>query len=229
MGYAPSTPDTVEPRARMGGVPFRTFSRRMPIRHALLASVALLPLLPVSARAQERQQEEEVLIADSVVTLPPAPVTRWAPGGRASLPFEFVLAGMRARVWAPGIVHSPALLPRREGTIVAMRGDTLLFDGARNRELVLVPRASIRTLDVSTGLGRTFGRARSGAILGAPLGFAVGSLLDTYVLQADRDCGSRGCAPTMRAMVGGTAAGMLVGAITGYLLPGHRWRTVRVD
>ena len=201
-------------------------------RLALSFAAALLALAPGTARAQEPCRCAADAPADTgeLARLPAPPTSRFAPSGAGALPLEFVLPGMRVRLDAPGYVHSRALIGRREGVILAVRGDTLLFDGARHRELVLVPVSQIRTLDVSTGRGPSADATALSGLVGAAIGGGLGVLVNLNRNDGgEPSCtGSLvpACTPELRNVAIGAFVGAVTGALVGRRIPHHQWRRV---
>ena len=197
---------------------------------ASLAALAFAVAAP-AARAQEACRCDAPVAADTQdARLPAVRTSRWAPRGAGALPMEFLLPGMRVRLDAPGYVHSRALFAQREGVIVAQRGDSILFDGAMHRELVLVPVSRIRSLDVSTGRGPTARNTVLGSIVGASVGMMGGVLVNLAGNDGGEDaCASGvlpGCASERRTVFTSAAIGALVGTVVGNRIPQYRWRPV---
>lgn len=129
-----------------------------------------------------------------------------------------LMPGTRIRVDAP-----PVTSDRVTGSLESMDATALhimLADGGS----LSVPRAALRSLDVSTGTRSHWVR---GAGIGALVGLAFGG---TMVLIGSADDDS-GLDALDRAMYGAvivttTAGGALLGAITGALIRTEQWKTV---
>lgn len=144
----------------------------------------------------------------------------YAARGRAPLPADSVVAGMRVHLYAPGVVFD------RTGTLQGRFGDTLLFLGARHRELVRVPLARTEWLRVSTGRGMTMRHQLAGVGVGAVLG-TWGAVVYQMMTRERRasDCGFS-CPGSARRRWNGALIGAAVGFGVAAHWPGDRWRLV---
>ena len=120
--------------------------------------------------------------------------------------------GQRVRVTAPDI-------NKYDGTLQAMRGDTLTVDTLR------IAVASVTRLDVYRG-------QKSNLLLGMGIGFAAGAGLGA-LLGAAVDCEDYGFSDQSScvglAAAGGAVVGLLVGTTAGLLIKTDRWEEVPLD
>lgn len=128
--------------------------------------------------------------------------------------------GARVRVTAPGVsrrLFQGDQGKRLVGTIVSQDDETLSIRTGDLRELAVVPRSSIRKLEIS--------RRRSQRAKGLLIGFLVGTAAGiglTAVSKGSSACDSThvtGCDVALSALVPGLPAALL-GAI---LAPGEKW------
>jgi hypothetical protein len=125
-------------------------------------------------------------------------------------------AGARVRVTAPP--HE-----RTTGTVLGVRGDTLLLLRARSKDTLPVVLSAVRSAEVSRG---TRTRISDGITLGALGGALLGAAVEGVVLLNLDDggmCGD-GCAMLL-ATGAGLAAGAVLGGIAG-TVPVERWQPV---
>lgn len=127
-----------------------------------------------------------------------------------------LVAGERVRV-----VLAIGRQPRHTGTVVALRGDTLVLD-RRNSEPIALPLVSVARVERSLGRGRCGGAgARAACMLGAALaGMAVGGAIGYFATQDGSDIAGMG------ALLG-APVGFIVGLVVGGLVGGERWQRIR--
>jgi hypothetical protein len=130
------------------------------------------------------------------------------------------LAGTRARLSAP------PLGPRKQaGTVVEVRGDTLLFAADRQSERTLVPTASLTGLEVSRGMhSHVWKGVGIGFLAGALAGGVIGYSLAHTPPSDDGDYGPLGGA--VGAVILGSV-GIAAGAIIGSRQT-ERWEPLRL-
>ena len=126
--------------------------------------------------------------------------------------------GTRVRVTAPDI-------DKYDGTLQAMRGDTLTVDTLR------IAVASVTRLDVYRGQKSKTGK---GALIGAGVGFVAGALTGLALCgERGTPCESDGSDYTAAAAVilggGGALLGAGIGAVVGSQIKGDRWEEVPLD
>ena len=145
-----------------------------------------------------------------------------APGlAFAQFPAE-VQPGARVRVWIPETNRQEEGPNRRQllrGTVESVDG-TLRLRVPGTAGSLVIPRASVRRLDVSRGVSRgasMFERAAGGAIGGA-ITFAL--------LNDPRRSGGPHYRTDWRAAGVGAAWGAGIGAVVGFAWPSERWRRV---
>lgn len=148
--------------------------------------------------------------------------------GLAAEPDPLHLAGSRVRIQAPDKSTAAGRLllggRKQAGTVVEMRGDTLLFTADGQSTPALVPTESLTGLEVSRGM-------HSHVLAGAGLGFLAGALVGGVIGYAslhegppysDGDYGGVGA--VSGAAIGG-GVGIGVGAIVGSRRT-ERWETL---
>jgi hypothetical protein len=135
-----------------------------------------------------------------------------APAQRPSL--DSLPAGARVRVTVPP-------LRRTTGTVLAVRGDTLLLLRARSKDTLPVVLSAVRAAEVSRGPGTRIG---SGIGIGALTGLLLGIGLGAAELLTTDESGYEDVV-MLGAMGAGLAAGAVVGGIAG-TFPVERWQPV---
>jgi hypothetical protein len=145
-----------------------------------------------------------------------------------------LVLGARVRVTAP-----TALTPRRQaGTMLALRGDSLVFQLEGRPDSVTLPMRQVTKLDVSRG---EHSHGLEGMFLGALAGVAVGAVLESRASSqsdASSGCKDAGCAFLSGAAAAGASygnqflplAGLLLGGIGGGIVglayESERWEHV---
>ena len=139
-------------------------------------------------------------------------------------PFDSLRPGHRVRV-----IVSPAMTMRRNGTVVGVRDDSLLFRGERDKELLRLSRSRLQAMEISAGSGHSWRRAFAGAAAGTVAGFGLAKVLQW---ADDREggvaCGDRGAFGCPRNLNMGLAIGAGLGFAVGRLTTGERWRRVAI-
>lgn len=138
---------------------------------------------------------------------------------------ERVQTGVRVRVWLPEPQPQENTPRRRQllrGTVAGIENDVLRLSVPGTEGTLMVPRSSIRRLDVSRGTSRgasALERAIGGAIVGA-----IGAALENDPKGSEWPAYKR----DWRAAEEGAKWGAAVGAVVGFVLPTERWRRVRL-
>lgn len=136
-----------------------------------------------------------------------------------------VHAGVRVRVWVPEQYSQDNNPWRRQllrGTVSSLDGDALRLGIPGATGEVVIPRSSIRRLDVSRGQSRVASaieRAIGGAIVGA-----IGAALENDPGSTEWPAYNR----DWRAAEEGAKWGAALGASIGFVFPTERWRRVRL-
>ena len=134
-----------------------------------------------------------------------------------------VQPGMRVRVWIPEAVRQEQAPERRQllrGTVESAEGGMLRLRLPRTGGSLVIPRASVRRLDVSRGV------SRGASMLERAAGGAIGSAIVFALLNDPRRSGGPHYRTDWRAAGVGAAWGAGIGAVVGLTWPYERWRRV---
>lgn len=145
-----------------------------------------------------------------------------APGlAVAQFPAE-VRPGARVRVWIPEPIRQEEGPNRRQllrGTVESVDGTLRLRVPGTGGSLV-IPRASVRRLDVSRGV------SRGASMVERAVGGAIGGAIASALLNDPRRKGGPHYRTDWRAAGVGAAWGAGIGAVVGLTWPYERWRRV---
>lgn len=155
----------------------------------------------------------------AAVVLPAAPLDAQRGG---------IEPGSRVRITAPG-------LDKEVGSVLRVRGDTLLLEYAASRlergrrvrlvdtTAVLVP--TITRLELSTGRRSNIDKGvRNGLLIGAGIGLGLGIALAADDEANDFVCDGAGCVAS--GVAGGALWGLLIGLAIGAFSSRDEWRPV---
>ncbi|MDQ3996760.1 MAG: hypothetical protein M3303_07045 [Gemmatimonadota bacterium] len=111
--------------------------------------------------------------------------------------------------------------PRHTGTVLAVRGDTLVLD-RRGSGPIALSLASVARLERSLGAGRCSGFGGRGRCLlaGGLAGVVVGGAIGFFGTQDGGDMAGIG-------VILGAPVGLIVGLLVGSIVGGERWERVR--
>jgi hypothetical protein len=136
------------------------------------------------------------------------------------------LTGSRVRLYISDRSTAAGRLSSRgqmqTGTVLEVRGDTLVFTAEHQSTPTLVPTASLMGLEVNRG------KKRSHVVKGAGLGFLAGVLVGGVVgyasaVQAAQNGDDLAYLEVPAGMVVGGGVGIVVGAVIGTRRTGDRW------
>ena len=138
-------------------------------------------------------------------------------------PFDSLRPGLRVRV-----MTSPTVTVRRNGTVVGLGSDTLVFRGERDKELLRLSRSTLQAMEVSAGPGRSSRRALAGAAIGTVAGFGLARLFQWMDERDGTSCISESgnCPMRKTHLFGGLFLGAGIGFSVGASTTGERWRPV---
>lgn len=164
-----------------------------------------------------RRSSRRVLpIASAVVLLSVSPMTvraQWTDSVRTATRIRLDINSGERTLLRRGKPQSLA------GTLVAVRGDTVLVAVAPGADPILVPRAAVRTVHVSRGVPNRFESAVRRAVV-PTLAAAAFTAVSLNVRRRDGDP-----APTRGALAAAASTAALTGAL-GFVNPTERWQKV---
>ncbi len=109
---------------------------------------------------------------------------------------------------------------RVRGRLVAQQAGSFAIELEKGADPVLIPRAAVGALEVSTGRSSRAAHALAGLLLGAAVGAGVGALTGTACSPSDWFCSPGFNAAALAILLAP------VGAIGGAAMPVERWKPV---
>ncbi|MFN2637580.1 MAG: hypothetical protein ABR585_11170 [Gemmatimonadaceae bacterium] len=131
--------------------------------------------------------------------------------------------GARVRVWIPEPIRQEQAPDRRQllrGTVESVDAATIRLRLPGTASALVIPRASVRRLDVSRGV------SRGASMIERAVGGAIGGAITFALLNDPRRSGGPHYRTDWRAAGVGAAWGAGIGAIVGLAFPHERWRRV---
>jgi len=140
----------------------------------------------------------------------------------AQFPAE-VERGTRVRVWLPEPVRQEQDLNHRQfvrGTVESVDAATLRLRVPGAANALVIPRASVRRLDVSRGV------SRAASMIERAVGGAIGGAVIMALMNDPKRTGGPHYRTDWRAAGVGAAWGAGIAGTVGLIIPYERWRRV---
>jgi hypothetical protein len=134
-----------------------------------------------------------------------------------------VQPGTRVRVWVPETARQEQAPERRQllrGTVEAVDGTALRLHVPATVGTLVIPRASVRRLDISRGV------SRGASAVERAVGGAIGGAILFGLLNDPHRTGGPHYRTDWRAAGVGAAWGGGIGAAIGFVFPYERWHRV---